>query len=512
MKRQRVLLINPRTYPDSNIDVIEDKHPPLGLAYLASFLRYNDYMVDILDMPASNVADRNIGTYVKNREYTIVGITGMTHQISNGYQLVKEIKKEIPQIVIVFGGVHASFCFEEALTQEGKDIDFVVRGEGELTFLELIKTLEAGEKSFHQIKGLAFFNKINNCVVTTGERDFIANLDDLPLPARNLLPMHEYLSGETIFGNPMIEIMASRGCPHECIFCSSPGFWKKRVRFRSVESVVCEIIYLLKRYSTRYFAFVDDGFTIRKDFIHEFCEQVIKKKINIKWRCLARVDQVNREILTLMKRAGCVKICYGVESGSQQILDFENKRISLEKIKEAFSLTHEVGIATLALMIIGHPLETQATILDSMNLIHQIKPFRFIFQCMSPYIGTKLYNEIANNTGTILSKRWEDYRSTEVPMFIPHGLSAQTLVKYHDEFMRENSSLLHVLRRIFIAFPLVGPDIFNKKFFFKPLYYSLYRGLPSIFKSVLDFILVNSVIPFIKKIRRVKSKLFKIDC
>jgi magnesium-protoporphyrin IX monomethyl ester (oxidative) cyclase len=487
MSPYRILLINPRTYPGESINIVEDKHPPLGLAYLAAFIRSKGYPVDILDMPASNISDENISTYVKAKGYDIVGITGMTHQITNGCSLAKEIKRQNPQVKIIFGGVHATFCFDELL-EGNRYIDFIIRGEGELTFLEFLKALERGENNFHDIKGLAFFDKDTKRIIATGDRDFIPDLDVLPLPARDLLPIHEYLRGETIFGNPMLEIIASRGCPYGCIFCSSPEFWKRKVRFRSVDGVINEIEHLLSKYPARYFIFVDDGFTFRKDFLYSFCEKIIKNKLNIKWRCLARVDHVNREMLVLMKKAGCVKICYGVESGNQVILDFANKGISIGQVKRAFALTHDVGIATLALMIIGHPLETEKTILDSINLIREIRPFRYVFQCMCPYVGTKLYNEIAANTGTILSKRWEDYRSTEAPMFIPHGLTAQAVIRYHDEFMLENLSFPHLLRRIWIAFTLVGSDIFNKKFFFKPLYYSFYRHLPPLLKNFLDFI------------------------
>jgi radical SAM superfamily enzyme YgiQ (UPF0313 family) len=322
------------------------------------------------------------------------------------------------------------------------------------------------------------------------------------LPARDLLPMHEYFLGETIFGNSMIEIMASRGCPHDCIFCSSPDFWRRNVRFRSMESILNEINFLLQRYPIRYFEFVDDGFTLRKDFLYLLCEQFIKNKLNIRWRCLARVDHVNKEMLILMKKAGCVKICYGVESGNQKILDFENKGISIAQIKKAFSMTHEVGIATLALMIIGHPLESTDSIIDSMKLIREIKPFRYVFQCMSPYVGTRLFNEIVDQTGTILSKKWEDYRSTERPLFVPNGLNSEMIKKYRDEFMLENFSLSHSLRRIFIAFLLVGTDIFNKKFFFKPLYYSLYKKLPKFFQNHLDYFLINRMIPLMKRLRK----------
>jgi radical SAM superfamily enzyme YgiQ (UPF0313 family) len=409
--------------------------------------------------------------------------------------------------LIIFGGVHASFCYEDLLLKEPSSIDFIIRGEGELTLLELLKELSLEENNFHKIKGLVFLDKFNNQIVVTEKRSFITDLDSLPLPARDLLPMREYLHGETIFGNPMIEVMASRGCPQECIFCSSPKFWERRTRFRSVENVIDEIIFLKNHYTIKYVAFVDDGFTLRKDFIYQFCEEVIKRKIVFKWRCLARVDHVNREMLGLLKKAGCVKICYGVESGNQKILDFEKKRTSIEQIKKAFSLTHEVGIATLALMIIGHPYETEETILESINLIREISPFRFVFQCMSPYVGTELYENIASATGIILSNKWEDFRSTEAPMFIPHGLTKQTLIKYHDEFMQENNSLFNVLKRIFLAFLLVKLDVFNKKFFLKPIYYSSRRYVPETFNKAFDSVLFNIIIPAIKKFRVLKLKL-----
>ncbi|MBI4707546.1 MAG: cobalamin B12-binding domain-containing protein [Candidatus Omnitrophica bacterium] len=502
MKKPRILLINPRTYPGDGIDTKNDKHPPFGLAYLAAYMQENGYDIDILDMPASNVADNRIGDYVKEGKFNIVGITGMTHQITNGFNLAKKLRESNPGLIIMFGGIHATYCYKELLIKEPGLIDFIIRGEGELTFLELVRALENDRSDFQQIKGLAFL--YNKNIFVTQDREFIEDLNELPLPSRNLLPMKEYFSGETIFGNPMIEVMASRGCPYECIFCSSPDYWKRQIRFRSVESVINEVELLIKAYNIRYFIFLDDGLTLKKEFLYQFCQSLITKKIDIKWRCLARVDQVNKEMLVLMKQAGCVKICYGVESGNQQILDRAKKRITIEMIKRAFLLTHESGIATLALMIIGHPYETKETINDSINLIRQLKPFRYVFQCMTPYVGTKLFNDIAKDTGVILSTKWEDYRSTENPMFVPFGLDGNTILDYHDKFMEENVSLKYVLRRIFIGFTLVGRHIFNKKFFFYPLYNAIYNNSPVLVKKPLNVFLNYFILPLTRSVRKLR--------
>lgn len=503
-KKIKILLINPRTYPGSGIDINEDKHPPFGLAYLAAYMKKNGYDIDILDMPASFVADDKISEYVTNGGFNIVGITGMTHQITNGCNLARNLKQDNPDLIVVLGGIHATYCYKELLAQKPSFIDFIIRGEGEKTFSELIRAIENKSKDFQQIKGLAFLQ--NNELVVTEDRGFIEDLNDLPLPARELLPMKEYFSGERIFGNSMIEVMASRGCPYECIFCSSPDYWKRKIRFRSVENVINEIKLLKNTYNIRYFVFLDDGLTLRKDFLYQFCQSLIEDKVNIKWRCLARVDQVNKETLLLMKEAGCVKICYGVESGNQQILDRANKKITIDKIKSAFSLTHEVGIATLALMIIGHPHETKETIDQSIGLIRQLRPFRYVFQCMTPYVGTKLFNDIAKDTGIILSNKWEDYRSTERPMFVPFGLDEFTILNYHDKFMEENASLKHVLRRIFIGFSLAGKDIFNKKFLLYPLYNAIYKESPSSIRKLFDLSLNNLVLPFVRAARRNRGK------
>ncbi|MBN1871174.1 MAG: B12-binding domain-containing radical SAM protein [Candidatus Omnitrophica bacterium] len=470
MEQINVLLINPRA------SAHWDRRIPFGLAYLAAVIR-DRYRTRIVDMAAENMTDKELLDIIKKDGYNVVGITGMTHQIMNAYTLTKLIKKNTSSIVIL-GGCHTYFCPDEALDSGS---DFVIIGEGEETLTELLEAFAKDKREYSDIKGLAFKGEKGEIVITQ-KRELLPDINVIPPPARDMLPIAKYTDAG-FFGRPALEFMFGRGCPHNCIFCSSPALWERRVRMFTLDRIMDEITECTRRYRNRYIFITDDVFTVRRKFVMDFCARV--KDMRLRWWCISRVDMVDREMLLEMKRSGCAGISYGVESGDQAILDFENKGITINRIKETFRLHREIGLPAKALMIIGHPLETTETIRQSMELAKELDSFGYVCaQMMCPYIGTALYDSIAKDTGKITTYNWDDYVTWKFPpIFVPKDLDAETVYNA----AREMSLIKGTTFRDYVmAFNIARFEIFNWNFFFRPILSNSLKKLLPVF--VTDWI------------------------
>jgi anaerobic magnesium-protoporphyrin IX monomethyl ester cyclase len=427
---------------------------PVGLAAIAAYLREKRVAVKVIDAPADGKTITDVAKIAVEEGYSLVGISGMTHQIKNAYALAREIHKRAPDTKVLLGGVHASMFPREALR---KGIDYVIIGEGELTTWELLCALKKGS-ALDKIAGLGFMKgghpKIN------AEREFIPNIDVLPVPARDLLPIEKY-TDEKIFGNVALEVMFSRGCPYNCVFCSSPKLWRRRVRSRSIGKMISELRALVKTYGIKYFVFNDDSFTINKKFLLAFCRRLNASKLGIKWRCLTRVNIIDEEMLREMKGAGCVLVSYGVESGNQGVLNFVSKNITLEHIRRAIKITRKVGLPYGLLMIVGHPTETYETAMQSIRLMGELDPYSYGFQMMVPFVGTQLHDKLAKKTGKILSKDWEEYVTGIRPIFLPNDLTEEQMLELFTRSNIGNTSPRKALNRIIAGIKLIGLDALN---------------------------------------------------
>jgi anaerobic magnesium-protoporphyrin IX monomethyl ester cyclase len=445
---ESILLINPPTK-------YWNACTPVGLASVAAYLREKGYRVAMIDAPAEDMGIMSILREISQTNPSYVGITGMSHQAVSAYALAKAIKEDFPDKKLIIGGVHASLFPEEPL-MEGAD--FVVIGEGELTIEELLSALREG-KSVGQIAGLGWKDK--GVIRINSERAFVPDLNVLPEPARDLLPMERYTE-EKIFGNVALEVMFSRGCPYNCVFCSSPKLWKRRVRSRSVPKMIEELRGLVRTYGIRYFMLNDDSFTINKKFVAEFCKALRDSDLRIKWSCLTRVNIVDEEMLRDMKSAGCVRVSYGIESGNQDVLNFVHKYTNLDMIRKAVKITKKVGIPACLLMIIGHPTETEEKARDSLNFMRELDPYSYGFQMMVPFVGTELFDSLAKDTGTISTTKWEEYVTGVKPIFIPKGLTSEKIYSFFIEANMENNTPRKALRRIISGVRMVGLEGINR--------------------------------------------------
>ncbi|MCE4628398.1 MAG: B12-binding domain-containing radical SAM protein [Desulfurococcales archaeon] len=381
------------------------KAPPLGLASIAAVLENAGFKVRIIDSPTLEIEEDEWLREVKSWSPDVVGISLLTPLAPRGYRAIKRLKEEMPDVPIIVGGPHPTFMYEEAL-REGADI--VVMGEGELTTLELVKTLQAHGMSpehLKNVRGIAFKAGDGRTVVTP-PRPVVRNLDLLPWPARHLLPMEKY----TLFGKPIrvAHVMASRGCPYGCIYCTTSYFWGRRVRFRSAENVVGEIEYLVDKYHVKYVVFADDELVLNKKFVKDYVRLMKERGLDLPFACGARVDHVNREFMKFLFDNNCVTIYFGVESAKQETLDRIGKRITIDQIKRAFQWKKELGGFAVGSFILGFPWETIEDMKRTVEFAIRLDPDYAQFTALTPYPGTPLF-EYAKKHGLIEDWNWEHY-------------------------------------------------------------------------------------------------------
>ncbi len=393
----KILLIYPY-FLEERPRVEEIRTMPIGLYYVATVLRENGYDADILNWYDVQKTPHIIEAVLREKKPEIIGFSILNANRWGGIEIARIAKRLDSKVTIVFGGIGATFLWDHFL-RHFPEIDFIICGEGEYAFLNLIRALEqTNGQGINTISGIAF--RSQGEIVKTGDPEIISDLDQLPIPAK-------YFDYQ--------QISTTRGCTMACAFCGSPEFWGRKIRFRSPESVVEELEILYSK-GIHFFYFSDDTFTINKERVIEICKKIIQKNMAITWYAIARVDQVDEEILYWMRKAGCIQISYGVESGSTEIRAFLNKRISTSQVKKAFKLTVRYGILARAYFIYGSPGETWETIQKSIDLIHDIKPLNIIFYILDIFPGTPLYADLKrrlNVTDDIWIKKIEDIMYTE---------------------------------------------------------------------------------------------------
>jgi len=387
----KILLIYP--YPLFDRSQEEDIKPvPIGVYYVGAVLKENHYDVEVLNWYNIHKTPQRIAEVLLEKEPDIIGFSILNANRWGGIEIAEIAKQLNPDVKIVFGGVASTFLWKHFL-KHFPQIDFVVIGEGEYAFLDLVGLIEKGNyKKLGNVKGIAF--RKNGKIVRTKPADPIQNLDELPIPAQYFEYQH---------------VSFSRGCPWKCTFCGSPKFWGQKIRFHSPENFVRHLEILHDKGVT-FFYVSDDNFTINKNRVIEICKRILEKDLKIVWVAISRVSYIDEDILYWMRKAGCTQISYGIESGSEKIRDLLNKKIKTEEIKNAFVLTHKYGIIARAYFIYGSPEESWETIQETIDLIHQIKPLICVLYILEIYPGAKLYLDFqkkSNVTDDIWLKRIE---------------------------------------------------------------------------------------------------------
>lgn len=359
---------------------------PLGLGYLAAVLKENNIETEILDAQIKDMTIAQIGDFIEDKAPDIVGVNTFTPNIKTAIEIARAAKAVDGSIVTVFGGPHAMHDYNNLL--KDYPVDFVVLGEGEYILLELVNALKRNAP-LSGIRGIAY-KRDGSIFVNTGDI-YIENLDSLPYPARELTDFNKYLKHFTHNLSGAVQIMTSRGCPYSCVFCSSGSTFSKW-RPRSPENVVGEMKHIINCYPRiKSVSFMDDNFTLQRQRVLDICKLIIKEGLNIyPWDCLSRCSDMDEELLGFMKKAGCVRIQYGIESGCPHILKNIGKRIDLKQVKSIIALTKKAGIEAYAFFMIGNPGETEESIRESIRFAFEIKPAYVNWFVTQVYPGTKL--------------------------------------------------------------------------------------------------------------------------
>lgn len=406
-----ILLVNPPYIKKtSGLKKVISIQPPLGLAYLASSLEKNGLDVKILDANAELLTIEETANIIASSNAKYIGITAVTVTIPIVYNLSKAIKEKCSKKIIV-GGPHVTFLPERTL-KECNSIDIVVRGEGELTLVELIKS-----RNLEKIAGITY-RGTDGKILSNTDRLLIENIDEIPFPAMHLLPIDKYRPNiyfnKGYKGRKYARIITSRGCPNRCVYCSSTHFWKK-LRLRSPENVVSEIELLVKNYDIRHLDFLDDTMTLSRERVKRICTLMKERGLDINWTCYARVNNITEDMVSMMKESGCFGIAFGIESGNQEILNRIQKNITIEQIRKAIQITKNSGIKTMCDFMIGLPGDTTETINQTINFAIELNPDLAFFSITTPFPGTELFDEA-------MSKGWitEDYSWDEMTL---HGLT-----------------------------------------------------------------------------------------
>jgi len=391
-------------------DELATNQAPLGLAYIASVLREAKQEVNLIDPENQDMTYDDVASLIRKEKPDMVGISSATANFGNAVRIAK-IAKQSGDPLVVYGGVHASSLPDEVLNDHA-EIDLVVIGEGEVTMKELCDAIDSGKKvDYNAIAGLAFRNN-DGQIEKSPPRQKIMDLDSLPLPARDFLPMEKYnvqIHLSSVKG-VKATMVSSRGCPNACTFCACNITMGRMFRPRSIEAVVDEMQYLVNKLNVRYIQFYDDTFTMKYQRVVDICNLIIKRNLKVQWFAHARVNTVDEDLFRLMKKAGCAHVSFGIESGNQTILNNIKKGITLDQARNAISASQRAGLKTLTTWMIGNPGETPETIKDSIDFALELNPDIAVFSILVPLPGTEVYDKYR---GVLFSTsiNWEDYRT-----------------------------------------------------------------------------------------------------
>jgi radical SAM superfamily enzyme YgiQ (UPF0313 family) len=377
--------------------------PPLGLAYIGAVLLARGYDVTAEDCNLTDFNPARMRRRIEELMPHIVGISASTETYPNALAIASIVKEASPSTTVVVGGPHASVMHR--LVAAERDVDVVVRGEGEHTMLELADRLASGAEDLAAIDGITYV--ADGIVTATGDRPAIDNPDVLPFPARDLFPLPMYEQAASV-------LMSRGGCPCNCVFCAVNNIWQGRRRFRSVNNVVKEIELVVERYGVDEISFADDTFTLGRRHVMALCDRLLQvgaERLLCEWRCTTRVDMVDHLLLETMHRAGCRRIAFGVESGSPRILDSLGKGITQTHVLHAVATSLALGMDVLCSFMFPHPEDTEDTIRQQTEFMNTLANMgaTVSLALTTPFPGTAYYQNTSAFGIRLLTERWDEF-------------------------------------------------------------------------------------------------------
>lgn len=390
----KVLLINPPFFDVyrgfKEAAKLGASYPPIGLLYLASSALRAGHRVELCDVDVEGLNIEELIEKVKDFGPDVVALTATTPTYVGARDIIKEIKRRL-NIITALGGYHLTILLDEIL-KELPELDFGIYGEGETTLVKLLNCLE-NKGNPADVKGVIWRDRQGSIKINP-RRPLIPNLDTLPFPARHLLKKGCYLWSVPKRGVQEIALLVTkRGCPFRCKFCSAHSMFLRQIRYRSVKNVVDEIEHIIKDRGISHILFEDDTLILKRERMKAICQEIKKRNLVFTWEGMARANLIDFEILKMMHDVGLRRVSFGIESGDQNILNLEQKGITLEQIRQAYKWAKQAGIETRGSAIIGHPGETITTALRTIRFLRSLKHLDQVYiNIMVPYPGTEIYD------------------------------------------------------------------------------------------------------------------------
>jgi len=401
---------------------------PLTLALIAAVLRENGFKVSLKDCSNDEVSFEQLEEEIKSFQPKLLVVNTSTPSIDSDLKVADIAKKTGKDIKTVFFGIHPSALPEETF-RGSPNVEFIAAGEPEYTVRDLAIAIR-DNLPINTVKGLIY--RADNKIIYNEKRPFIENLDELPYPAWDLVNINGYRL--PITNRPFLLVLTGRACPYPCTFCAAGAFYGKKPRFRSWQKIVAEMKYVKEKYNIRDFLFWSENAVFDRQQMCNISQGLEREVPGVRWVCNARVDIVDEELLRVMKKAGCWMIGYGIETGTQRVLDLMKKNIKIEDIEKAVALTKKVGIEVTGHVIVGYPGETRDDILSTMKLLKKVDPDYIQVYCSVPFPGSDLY-EMAKKSGWITSTDWSMYEQNFSVLKTPY-LSPQDVMTLREQVIK----------------------------------------------------------------------------
>lgn len=440
-------------------------HAPYGLMYIASVLELCGCNVEIKELPSRHIANyryfiKKLIRHLKKENPDLVGITCMASQRYEVSSIIRAIKESGLSSKVVVGGVHASFMPEDVMAWGA---DYAVLNEGEDTIRELVEAIR-NNTSCAKIKGICYRTGVE--IIKTEKRPPVENIDMLPQPAYHLIDRRHLTKRKGEVRGRWLKsgwIFTSRGCPSACTFCSAHRMFGVKVRYRSMDKIFEEISFLVKEFGIEALVIMDDTFTVNKKRVLEFCERIKAEHPGLLWNCQARVNFFDEEMGRAMKRSGCLQVDFGVESGSQAVLDRLKKGIKIESTIMAFDACKKSGLRSLATVMVGNPDEGFEDLELTRKLLERIKPDFSAAYIATPFPGTELYEEAIGKG--LIDDPDRDWHQLAKPISMSN-LDSGTITKAIREFTKMNAMKNYVSNLVFLIdmlrFSVMNPGIAMK--------------------------------------------------
>jgi len=432
-RRTIVFCEPPYVFWDRSLDRLrqgEETIPGMGVLILAAVARERGYDVHLVDAKAHATPIEEVASQIADLQPDYLGLSATTISVTNAARIAARVKALRPGVVTILGGAHVSAIPERTL-RAFPSIDFGVVGEGEVSLFELLDRLES-TAPVAGVPGLAY--RDDDTVLANPRAPYIEDLDALPMPAWDLLPDFPHRFQPSLFGyprSPVATLITSRGCPFSCTFCDRSTSGRKG-RMHSVESVVALCRELVDR-GTRHIMFLDDLFTVRKDRVIDICNAFIAEGFDFSWSCNSHPNLLDLDTMRLMKRAGCWQVAYGIESGSQRILNVVKHEVKLPKMRETLRMTRQAGIRARGFMMLGHPTEGIDSLRETEKFLRTVELDLCQITKFTPYPGTPSYATV-REAGRFVED-WEKMNAMNF-VFVPNGIDERTLEHYFDRCYR----------------------------------------------------------------------------